>query len=89
MNSRQPLIKRPYHLIEDLLLQAFWYGSCAATPQRREIKKYVETGADLPSHLKPGALILALPAEQRAMLQTVTARDFNHRLDSILYFPCK
>lgn len=80
-------IKRKAQLIERLIEGAYTYGHMIASPQYRQVQKLVQTGGEWPDYLKPGALILNLPAEQRALLQTLTAKDMNHRIDSILWFP--
>lgn len=76
------MIKRKSHLIEALIDRAF-SRTTIGSPDARQVQKLIEQGAEWPDSLKPGAMILALPENQREMLKTLTADDLNPRLDSI------
>lgn len=82
------VIKRKADLIEQLLDNAL-YSTIIGEPHARTLQRCVERGEELPEHIKPGGLITQLPPEMRKMLETVTAKDFDHRIDSIIHIPTK
>ena len=80
---RSHYIHNKNHLMEALIDSAFFYGFMIASPHSYQAKSLVQTGDEWPKDVKPGALILSLSPEHRAMLQELTPEDLNHRLDSI------
>ena len=49
------------------------------TINNRYVKHYKEKGLPLPDECKPGYAIKQLTEEEREVLKTCTAKDFNHR----------
>jgi hypothetical protein len=75
--------RRRVDLMEQLVEQAFFRGFMTGSPDYHRVKKLIESGADWPDDLKPGALIGKLTPEQRELLADLTPADLDHRVDSI------
>lgn len=67
-------------VVDKILGDAYFQEFLAACPMSRKVQKAIAKGEDLPEQARPGKVIERLSPEEREVLKTVTAEDFNHQM---------
>ena len=66
--------------MDRLILEAHGRGYFIADPDGRRLRRLADSGQPIPDKLLPGRMIMQLSQDERTLLATVTAKDFNRRL---------
>ena len=71
---------RKTELINKILGRAVADSFLSSDPIEHQIKRTLDKGEEIPDHCLPGRIIMKLSEEEREILKTCTAKDFNHRI---------
>lgn len=71
---------RKKDVVEKILERAYGEAYLVGSPTPGRVAKAIRSGQDLPEPCRPGKVIERLSEEEREVLQTVTAEDFDHQM---------